>query len=126
MRDPAPLRKALGEVVTLIRARAVETPARRATWARCRPSPGIFGRSIAHPLAGLWTDPQIGGHLPTLLEATQARDGSIQYTPNADDVPVIDSETWIPELSSNGFVGIFHHHHVVWLQMCCWHPTAVP
>ena len=68
--------------------------------------------SAGHSSARLWTDTQIGGHLPTLLEATQARDGSIQYTPNADDVPVIDSETWIPELSSNGFVGIFHHHHV--------------
>ena len=54
------------------------------------------------PLLGLtdWT----GGHLPSLLEATRTRDGTIHYTPSGDCTPVVDSERWLPELSPDGFV----------------------
>ena len=52
---------------------------------------------------------------PTSPSGSQSRcreqDGSVVFVPATDCTPVVDSESWTPELSANGFVGIYHHWH---------------
>ena len=64
----------------------------RASWARCRPSP--------HQ-----------GHPKSLQTATKDKDGNVIFQQDDRNTPIIDSESWLPELSPGGFIGFFHHWH---------------
>ena len=90
LRDAPAFKARLGAAVKRIRHRTEEHPEQRATWARCQPV------STGYPR--------------TLFDASRHRTtGSVVFAPAPASVPIIDSDTWIPELSDNGFVGIFHH-----------------
>ena len=65
---------------------------KRATWARCRPS--AFPQSLER--------------------ASKDNDGVVHFVLDNDSAgssPIIDSEEWAPELSPDGFIGLYHHWH---------------
>ena len=62
----------------------------RASWWRCSPKQGCSVR--------------------TLQCATRGADGKVRFERSQVPlVPVVDSDQWVPELSRNGFVGLYHH-----------------
>lgn len=87
--DKEGTRKKLGDAVRGILDRQRESPHLRACWSRCRPTAGC----ISTALCGL----------------TKTKEGSVILTPSAENVPVCDGEPWTPELSPEGFVGLYHH-----------------
>ena len=89
LRGASLFRTRLGEIIKRIRHRTELNPGQRATWARCQPA------STGYP--------------GSLLDACRNRTGSVVFAPAPSSVPILDSDTWIPELSDNGFVGVFHH-----------------
>jgi hypothetical protein len=46
------------------------------------------------------------------------RDHQVTLCTMPDAIPLIDSEAWVPELSPEGFVGLFHHWHPVRKRLC--------
>ena len=82
-------RTRMGQAVKRIRHRTEKNPEQRATWARCQP-------------AGT-------GYPASLIEGCRNKTGAVIFEPAPCSVPILDSEDWIPELSDNGFVGMFHH-----------------
>ena len=90
MRELETLRRKMGLAVDKIMSECVQT--KRATWARCRPST-----------------------FPASLErASKDKEGHIHFVRDEDSTggtPVIDSEEWWPELSPDGFIGLYHHWH---------------
>lgn len=90
LREADAFKERLGKAVKRIRHRTEKNPERRATWARCRPI------STGHP--------------NTLFDASRHKGtGNVVFAPAPSSVPILDSDTWDPELSDNGFVGVFHH-----------------
>ena len=89
--DTSKIREQMGVAVKEIMHTVLQNPAQRATWSRCHPSNG--------------------GHSVSLYEAAQSRDGCIAFAPSPESIAIMDSEKWLPELSANGFVGLFHHWH---------------
>jgi len=73
----------------IIKARQAGDEDRRAEWRRCRPT--------AHGV------PQ------SLYSAFMGRDNKVTLCSTQDSVALIDSEPWVPELSPEGFVGLYHH-----------------
>jgi len=65
----------------------------RATWRRCRPT--------------------ANGVPSSLYSAFVGRDNKISLCSTQDCVPLVDSEAWVPELSPDGFIGLYHHWHPV-------------
>jgi len=54
--------------------------------------------------------PKVGCGVRALQCATRGADGQVRLVRSpVAEVPVVDSEHWVPELSSNGFVGLYHH-----------------
>jgi hypothetical protein len=53
------------------------------------------------------------------------QDGTVTFVPAGESTPVMDGDSWTPELSSNGFVGIFHqwhhgaHEHKLCMYIAC-------
>ena len=69
-----------------------ETKHLRATWKRCRPT--------------------VNGTPESLCSAHAVASGStyqVNFFNAEDSVPLIDNDCWIPELSPEGFIGIYHH-----------------
>jgi hypothetical protein len=63
----------------------------RASWWRCSPKEGCSVR--------------------ILKSASRGADGKVRFVRSEmPEVPVVDSEPWEPELSANGFVGLYHHY----------------
>ena len=88
----AKLGRAVDKVMSVVEATDQKE---RATWARCRPS-------------------MFGGFPPTLEKATKDKEGVLSFVRDEESSgcsPIIDSESWIPELSPNGFIGLYHHWH---------------
>jgi hypothetical protein len=88
LRDAAEFRRRLGEAVQRIRHMTEQNPTMRATWARCQPAPT--------------------GVPCSMFDACRNRTGSVVYTPTPSSTPILDCDSWQPELSDNGFVGVFH------------------
>jgi hypothetical protein len=93
---PEETRAALGQAIHGVMSRVTED--RRATWRRCRPTEN--------------------GVPPSLYSAVMGRDNQVTLCTTPDAVPLIDSEPWVPELSPEGFVGLFHHWHPVRKRLC--------
>ena len=66
-----------------------EEEEKRATWKRCRPT--------------------VNGVPPSLYSAFMGRDNKVTLCSTQDCVALMDSEYWVPELSPEGFVGLYHH-----------------
>lgn len=94
---PEETRMALGQAIHEgVMSRVTED--QRATWRRCRPTEN--------------------GVPPSLYSAVLGRDSQVTLCTMPDAVPLIDSEPWTPELSPEGFVGLFHHWHPVRKRLC--------
>lgn len=69
---------------------------KRASWSRCRPI-------------------QYQGHPAILQQAKRNAEGVLTFELDecfvSQNVPIIDSEDWTPELSPDGFVGFYHYFH---------------
>jgi hypothetical protein len=93
---PEETRQALGQAIHRLMSQVTED--QRATWRRCRPTEN--------------------GVPPSLYSAVLGRDNQVTLCTMPDAVPLIDSEPWVPELSPEGFVGLFHHWHPVRKRLC--------
>jgi hypothetical protein len=93
---PEQTRGRLGEAIHGIMSQ-VEEP-RRATWRRCRPTENGVPQS--------------------LYSAFMGRDNRVTLCSTPDNVPLIDSEPWVPELSPEGFLGLYHHWHPTRKRLC--------
>jgi hypothetical protein len=93
---PKETRAALGRAIHAVMSRVEET--RRASWARCRPTEN--------------------GVPVSLYSAFRARDHRVSLCSTPDAVPLIDSEPWVPELSPDGFLGLYHHWHPTRKRLC--------
>ena len=92
MQNISDVRLKLGKAVDKLMTHQEE---KRATWARCRPS-------------------AFGGFPKTLEKAVKSKEGIVSFVRDEDSSgssPIIDSEDWEPELSPDGFVGLYHHWH---------------
>jgi hypothetical protein len=92
MQNMDEVRERLGKAVDKIMMSSTDA---RATWARCRPS-------------------AYGGFPQSLQGATRDKDGTVQFVRDEQSTgsnPIIDSEDWEPELSPDGFIGLYHHWH---------------
>ena len=90
LRNMEEAKRKMGEAVQALMAECVQE--QRATWARCRPS--MFPASLE--------------------KASKDKDGTLHFVQDDDSTggtPVIDSESWLPELSPDGFIGLYHHWH---------------
>jgi hypothetical protein len=87
MQNAADTRQRLARAVERLMGRV--TPEGRATWKRCRPA--------------------VNGVPTSLHSAVRDREGGIAFV--ADAGPIIDSEAWVPELSPDGFVGLYFRWH---------------
>jgi hypothetical protein len=95
--QPEDTRARLGEAIHSIMEQVTE--AQRATWRRCRPTEN--------------------GVPSSLCSAFMGRDNQITLCSTPDgSVPLIDSEPWVPELSPEGFVGLYHHWHPTRKRLC--------
>jgi hypothetical protein len=93
---PEETRDALGQAIHRLMSQVSED--RRATWRRCRPTEN--------------------GVPPSLYSAVLGRDSQVTLCTMPDAIPLIDSEPWVPELSPEGFVGLYHHWHPVRKRLC--------
>ena len=94
---PHETRAALGRAIHAIMS-AVGGEDRRATWSRCRPTENGVPKS--------------------LYSAFMGRENKVSLCSTPDAVPLIDSETWAPELSPDGFLGLYHHWHPARKRLC--------
>ena len=86
--EASSLQTKLGKVVEALCA-PVEDEL-RASWWRCSPKQGCSVR--------------------TLQCATRGADGKVRFERSQVPlVPVVDSDQWVPQLSRDGFVGLYHH-----------------
>lgn len=92
-------RKRLGDAIAHIMQFTVleETQHLRASWKRCSPMPHGVPQSLCSAVV-------VGQ--PTEQVESNSR---VTFFNAEDCVPLIDSEPWIPELSPDGFVGLYHH-----------------
>jgi len=96
------LRNAISEIMKK------STKENKASWARCRPS--VYS-----------------GYPSSLMQAVRDKDGSIVFekddSATLHSVPIIESDAWECEISSDGFVGFFHQwshaHHRNKLKLYC-------
>jgi hypothetical protein len=93
-------RRRLGEAINQIMTSVEEGGGHRASWSRCRPTlngtpPSLCSASV----------------LPS--SSSSAKKAAVHFFNTQDCVPIIDSEHWVPELSPEGFIGLYHHwnHH---------------
>ena len=91
-------RKRLGQAIHCIMQERACNEERRATWRRCRPTEN----GVPH----------------SLYSALVARDGTVSLFSTQDCVALMDSEVWVPELSPEGFIGLYHHWHPVKKFLC--------
>jgi hypothetical protein len=86
MQQPEETRKRMGRAVDEIMRRVEERGGRRrSTWARCRPAQD--------------------GVPASLYGAVKDKEGGIAFVPEAN--AIIDSEEWVPEMSPDGFIGLY-------------------
>lgn len=95
-------RRRLGQAIDSIMTKAGEQEDLRASWRRCRPtlngtSPSLCSASIVTAQGANNTN----------------RKAAVNFFNTQECVPIIDSEHWLPELSPEGFIGLYHHwnHH---------------
>ena len=93
---PEQTRAELGMAIHSIMSQVTED--RRATWRRCRPTEN--------------------GVPPSLYSAILGRDNKVTLCTTPDAIPLMDSEPWMPELSPEGFIGLFHQWHPVRKRLC--------
>lgn len=67
----------------------------RASWKRCRPTANGIPRSLCSATIA--------------VESNAKKGNNVHFFNSEDCVPLIDSEPWIPELSPDGFIGLYHH-----------------
>ena len=89
-------RKRLGETIHSIMQEVREE--RRASWRRCRPT--------------------INGVPQSLYSAFVGRDNKVTLCSTEECVPLMDSEPWVPELSPEGFLGLYHFWHPIKKRIC--------
>ena len=94
----ADTRKKLGQAIHQIMMLLSEGENKRATWRRCRPT--------------------VNGVPQSLYSAFVGRENKVTLCSTEDCMPLIDSEPWIPELSPEGFIGLYHHWHPTKKQLC--------
>jgi hypothetical protein len=95
MQDQEGVRRRLGLAVSKLMKRSAGSDGQRATWARCKPC--VYS-----------------GFPRSLEKASKDKDGRVVFARDEDSsgsTPILDSEEWVPELSPNGFVGLYHHWH---------------
>ena len=92
--DSEDTRRRLGDAISRImeRTEAEETRDLRATWSRCRPTSNGTPESLC------------SAHIISSKEEYK-----VNFFNTDDNVPLIDNDYWIPELSPEGFIGIYHH-----------------
>jgi len=90
MQHPADTRRRLGRALEDTMRMVVEGDEERATWARCRPG-------------------MADGVPRSLYGAMCTQEGEVVFVPDPghSEHPIIDSEPWDPELSPDGFVGLY-------------------
>lgn len=88
-------RRRLGEAIHRIMRLTTqpETKHLRASWKRCRPTPNGTPQSLCS----------------AFVSAGDCKEMRVSFVNSQESVPLIDSEHWIPELSPEGFIGLYHN-----------------
>ncbi len=96
--DAEDTRRRLGNAISQIMDHTItdEMNQLRASWRRCRPSTNGTPQSLCSAHVLLSTNNTNG-------------EKQVNFFNTEDCVPLIDSDIWIPELSPEGFIGIYHH-----------------
>ena len=89
-------RRRLGEAISRIMQFTVldETKHLRASWKRCRPTPNGTPQSLCSAM---------------VTTTSSEQPSRVSFYNTQECVPLIDSEHWIPELSPEGFIGLYHN-----------------
>jgi hypothetical protein len=98
-------RKRLGDAISQIMQYTAfeETQHLRASWKRCRPMPNGVPQSLCSAVV-------VGQQgVDPAASASKQPQSRVSFFNTEDCVPLIDSEAWIPELSPDGFIGLYHH-----------------
>ena len=93
-------RRRLGEGIDQIMSTVYEEASTKASWTRCRPTSN-------------GTPPSLCSASVMLTSSSSVKKAPVHFFNTQDCVPIIDSEHWVPELSPEGFIGLYHHwnHH---------------
>jgi len=88
-------RRRLGEAIHRIMrlTTQAETKHLRASWKRCRPTPNGTPQSLCS----------------AFVTTGDCKEMRVSFINSQESVPLIDSEHWIPELSPEGFIGLYHN-----------------
>lgn len=102
-------RRRLGEAIHRIMKLTTlpETKHLRASWKRCRPTPNGTPQSLCSAF---------------VTSGVDTKEMRVAFVNSQESVPLIDSEHWIPELSPEGFIGLYHnwdHNNGPSLYMIC-------
>jgi hypothetical protein len=94
--NPQDTRRRLGEAISRIMQFTVldETKHLRASWKRCRPTPNGTPQSLCSAV---------------VTNTSEQPSSRVTFYNTQECVPLIDSEHWIPELSPEGFIGLYHN-----------------
>lgn len=95
--QPEDTRRRLGEAMDRIMRQHQEEES-RATWKRCRPT--------------------ANGVPQSLYSAFMGKDNKVTLCSTQDCVATIDSETWMPEVTAEGFLGLYHHWNASKNRLC--------
>jgi len=96
--QPEDTRRRLGEAIDQIMRAQQERGEERASWRRCRPT--------------------ANGVPPSLYSAFMGKDNRVTLCSTQDCVAMIDSEPWVPELTAEGYLGLFHHWNASKNRLC--------
>lgn len=88
-------RRRLGAAIDRIMQTSLVDDDMRASWKRCRPTANGIPRSLCSAAI--------------VTESSVKKGGQVSFFNSEDCVPLIDSEPWKPELSPEGFLGLYHH-----------------